>query len=159
MLAYLVGKPYWDESGDVIIQPAIGSTNSRRWMPDFGIVSSLGSNLDVRYIWHIQEAPSNTLKLMVNSLANASAGVARINPAWVAANAGFNFDTLSLTDEGVQSITWSSGDAEDMKGTKIVLDAVTAPTSGQYLVARIRFETASWTLAQNSFWSLHLIDE
>ncbi len=74
------------------------------------------------------------------------------------ASAGFNFDTLSLTEEGVQSITWGTGDNDKVLETKITLDAHTV-SAGQYLVLGLLFDATSWTLAQNSFWSAHLIDE
>lgn len=154
----LVGIPFWDVSANVLVEPRVGATNSRRLMPHFGIVASLGANVDVRYHFYIQTAPSATLKAVLTAIANATTGNAKVNISW-AAGSDPNFDTLSLTAEGTTTITWASGDTDEMKTTKITLDATTLPTAGQYLILQVRFETSSWTLAQKSYWSLALIDE
>lgn len=154
----LVGVPFWDVSANVVMEPRVGGTNSRRFMPHFGIVASLGANVDVRYHFYIQTAPSATLKTVLAAVANATTGNAKVNLSW-AAGSDPNFDTLTLTAEGVSTITWATGEADKLKTTKINLDATTLPTAGQYLVLQARFETASWTLAQKSYWSLALIDE
>lgn len=161
METHLIGLPFWDSSPNVVVQPVTGGSNSRRFMPHFGIVASLGANVNARYIWKIQTAPSpsDTLKLLVTSIANATTGNAQLNPSWGVSNSGFNFDTISLTAEGVTTITWSAGQAYAVKETKITLDALSKPTAGQYLVLGLLFATASWTLAQRSFWSVHLIAE
>lgn len=154
----LVGVPFWDVSANVVVEPLVGGTNSRRWMPQFGIVASLGANVDVRAMFYIQTAPSAALKLLLTALANATTGNAKVNPSWARA-ATPNYDTETLTAEGTTTITWATGEAYVPKTTKITLDALSAPTSGQYLLLQLRFETASWTLAQKSYWSLALIDE
>jgi hypothetical protein len=139
--------------------PRIGGTNSRPWMPQWGIVASLGANVDIITAWKIQTAPTATLKLALYSIANATTGVAKVNPSWAAGAIGTNFDTVSLSAEGVNTITWAAGNNDDVLETKITLDATTLPTAGQLLFLQIRFETASWTLAQLSYWSHALLDE
>lgn len=154
----LVGVPFWDVSANVVVEPRVGGTNSRRWMPHFGIVASLGANVDVRYHFYIQTAPSATLKALLIAAANATTGNAKINISWGSASEA-NFDTQTLTAEGTTTITWATGEADKMKATKVTLDANSAPSAGHILVAQLRFETASWTLAQKSYWSMALIDE
>lgn len=159
MLNYPVGVPFWDSSANVFQAPLVGGTNSRRFMPQWGIVASLGANVNVRSIWKIQTAPSATLKLVLYSVANAATGVAKVNPSWAPGAVGTNFDTVSLSAEGTTTVTWATGNEYDILETKITLDATTLPTAGQLLFLQILFETASWTLAQKSYWSHILLDE
>jgi len=159
MISNLISVPMAYNTTNYFNAPYIGGTNSRVFMSMWGIVASLGANVNIYSIWQIQEAPTATMKLGLYSLANATTGVAKVNPAWAAGNVGTNFDTVSLSAEGTSTITWSTGNDEDILETKITLDAATAPTAGQLLFMQIAFETASWTLAQNSYWSCVLIDE
>lgn len=159
MEAHRVGVPLWDVSANAFRAPLVGGTNSRRIMPEWAIVASLGANVDVRSIWKIQTVPTATLKLVLYSVANATTGVAKVNPSWAAGAVGTNFDTVSLSAEGTTTVTWGAGNDFDMLETKITLDAATAPTAGQLLFLQIRFETTSWTLAQKSYWSHFLLDE
>jgi len=159
MLAFLLSQPRAYNSVNWHQAPRIGGTNSRVFMPQWSIVASLGANVDIFATWKIQTAPSATLKLGLYSLANATTGVAKVNPSWAAGAVGTNFDTVSLTAEGTTTVTWSTGNNDDVLETKITLDAATAPTAGQLLFLQIRFETTSWTLAQISYWSHILLDE
>lgn len=159
MLAYPVGLPFWLASANAFQSPLVGGTNARRFMPQWGIVASLGANVDVLSVWKIQTVPTATLKLALYSVANATTGVAKVNPSWAAGAVGTNFDTVSLSAEGTTTVTWAAGNDFDILETKITLDATTAPTAGQLLFLLIRFETTSWTLAQKSYWSHVLLDE
>ncbi len=159
MEAHRLGVPIWGVSANAFRAPLVGGTNSRRLMPEWAIVASLGANVDVFSIWKIQTAPVSTLKLALYSVANATTGVAKVNPSWAAGAVGTNFDTVSLTAEGTTTVTWAAGNDYDVLETKITLDATTLPTAGQLLFMQIRFETASWTLAQKSYWSHVLLDE
>lgn len=159
MEAHRLGVPIWGVSPNAFRAPLVGGTNSRRLMPEWAIVASLGANVDVFSVWKIQIAPTATLKLALYSVANATTGVAKVNPSWAAGAVGTNFDTVSLTAEGTTTVTWAAGNDYDVLETKITLDATTLPTAGQLLFMQIRFETASWTLAQKSYWSHVLLDE
>lgn len=159
MIALPIGIPFWDISANIFQAPLTGGTNSRRFMPEWSIIASLGANVHVRSIWKIVEVPSTQLVLALYSIANATTGVAKVNPAWAAAAVGENFDTVSLSSEGTTTITWSTGNDYDLLETKIDLDVTTAPTAGQLLFLDMVFETTSWTLAQNSFWAHTLLDE
>ena len=159
MIAFPLSLPRAYNTANIFHAPRIGGTNSRPFMPQWGIVASLGANVDVHAVWKVQTAPSATLKLALYGLANATTGVAKFNLSWAAANVGENFDTVSLTAEGTTTITWSTGNNDDVLETKITMDAATAPTAGQLLFLQMRFETASWTLAQLSYWSHILLDE
>jgi len=154
-----VGVAYFDTSGRIYQAPVTGGTNSRRIMPEWAIEASLGGNANVWKIFYCPVAPTATLKLNVFSIANATTGNARLNVSWAAGAVGTNFDTVSLSSETVQSISWTTGNDYDVLSTKITLDATTAPTAGQLLFVQFGYETASWTLAQVSYWSAFLIDE
>ncbi len=155
----LGGQPFFDANGRIFTEPIVGGSNSRRFMPMWAVEASLGANADVWLYFICQSAASSTLKLELIGVADATTGVARVNVSWAAATMPENFDSLSLTAEGAQSITWAAGEDEEFKSTKITLDAATAPAAGQMLVVQVRFETSSWTLSDKSYWSAHLIDE
>jgi hypothetical protein len=154
-----LGNAFFDTSGRIWQEPIVGGTNSRRWLPEWTVQTSLGGNANVWKIFYCPTAPVATLKANVYHVANAATGNARLNLSWAAGNVGTNFDTVTLSSETVQTISWATGNEYDMLNTKITLDATTAPTAGQLLFLQMGFETASWTLAQKSYWSVHLIDE
>lgn len=155
----LLGVPGLPSAGRIYPRPLVGGTNSRVFTPMFAVEASLGANANVHLHYLCLTAPANTLKAQVIAAANATSGNARLNISWAAMTLPENFDTLSLSAEGVQSIAWGAGNAYELLSTKITLDAATAPTAGQVVVVQLGFETASWTLAAESFWSLALIDE
>ena len=93
--------------------------------------------------------PTGTCKLRIWSIANATTGVAKINPKWVSVAPEADVDAASVVAEGVQTVTWSAGDADVIKETKVTLDADT-PTAAECVAMDLVFETASWTLAQVS---------
>jgi len=147
-----------DVGGNVYVGPYTGGSNARRWMPDFNIVASLGADEDVWYIFQLLAGLTDSMKAVLTRSADATTGNARLDLSWAAA-AQPVFDTLSLSAEGVQTLSWGAGDSGDLIRTEITLDAATAPTVDQFIVIQLGFETASWTLAQASYWALHLIDE
>jgi hypothetical protein len=156
---YLVGHPMMDTSGRIFTEPIVGGTNARRFMPHFCVQASLGGNANVWYVFRCLVAPVATLKAEILRVANATSGNARLNISWAAGAMGTNFDTISLSAEGVQTLSWAAGNDYDILQTLITLDAATAPTAGQLLFLQAGFETASWTLAQKSYWAINLIDE
>jgi hypothetical protein len=150
---------YPDTNGRIYPGPHIGGTNSR---VDFGmkVEASLGADSKLHLRFQMPPSiPSGTLKLDVVTLANATSGNAVLNPAWAVVAGGANPDTATLTGEGNTTLTWASGDNDDYKRTKIILDASTAPAAGEVVVMEITFVSASWTLAQVSTWNFSLIWE
>lgn len=121
-------------------------------IPGLGVMASLNGDA----IWRgaallPNTLPSGTGKLGLWARANATTGNARVNPKWVCVADGADFGSASVVAETVQSISWSSGDANDMKLTKITLDASTL-TAGTWIRMDLTFENTSWTLAAKSWW-------
>lgn len=90
--------------------------------------------------------PSGTCKLLLVSQANAAANVLKVNPKWNVAGDGEDPSSATLNAEGTTTITWSAGDADDYKYTKITLDAST-PTASKFLIMNLVFEDSGMTLA------------
>lgn len=125
-----------------------------------GVEASLGADA----IWRLRfqmppSLPSGTLKLQLFLLANATSGVARINPKWVSVAAGTSPSGATLvaetvTPDGVtgaagsgDTVTWGAGDNDQYLRAVWTLNATTAPNGGEIIVMDLTFETASWTLA------------
>lgn len=151
---------YPDDNGRIYPNPHIGGTNSR---VDFGmgVEASLGADS----IWYLrfqmpESLPSGTGKLVLLALANATSGNAKVNPKWVSldAGAGENPDTATYNAETTTTVTWSTGDADDYKETKITLDADTI-VAGEVIAMDMTFETTNWDLAQVSTWIAYIIWE
>lgn len=124
----------------------IGSTNSRLW---WGIRAdaSLGSDAVLQLDFEApQSLPSGTAKLRVLAIADATSGNAVINPAWASLAVGEDYDTISLTAEGNTTITWSTGDDEELLESIITLDADTV-VADEIIRMHITFVSGSWTLA------------
>ncbi len=126
-----------------------------------GVEASLGADS----IWKLRFAmpptlPTGTCKLVLHALANATANVARVNPKWAMcpADGTTSPDGVAVNAEGVQSVTWAAGEANELKELKVTLDAVTV-VAGQWIVMDLTFETASWTLAAVSTWIPFIIWE
>lgn len=102
--------------------------------------------------------PSGTCKLRVLTLANKASLVAKFNPKWASVAPEEDPSSATLNAEGTQTVTWSTGDADQYKETKVALDADT-PVAGEVLVMDVVFETASWTLDVVSGWYFSVIWE
>lgn len=94
--------------------------------------------------------PTGTLKLQIDSFANATSGVLKVNPKWFALSAGEDPSSQTLSAEGTTTITWSTGDNDDWIQTKITLDAATTPVGGDKIIMDLVFEDTSMTLAVTS---------
>lgn len=124
-----------------------GGTNARL-IETLGVMASLNGDA----IWYLtfimpQTLPSGTAKLRLLCMANATSGNAKINPKWVSVAAGEIPDTMTLNAEGVNTVSWSSGDADKFKELKVTLDADTI-VANEVVFMALTFETSSWTLAQ-----------
>lgn len=102
--------------------------------------------------------PSGTGKLRIISIANATAGVLKINVKWASVAVGEDPSSMVLNDEGTVTITWSAGDADDYKGTKITLDADTLVAS-EFIKLDLVFEDTGMTLAVDSVHFISIIWE
>lgn len=125
-----------------------------------GVEASLGADS----IWRLRfqcppTLPSGTGKLALWLLANATSGVARINPKWASGAAGEDLAGLSLqaetvTPDGVtgaagsgDTVTWGAGDNDQLILVKWTLNGDTL-VGGEVVCMDLTFETSSWTLAQ-----------
>ena len=102
--------------------------------------------------------PTGTGKLRLLALANATSGVAKVNPKWVSVAVEEDPSGATLNAEGTSTVTWSTGDNDQYKELKVNLDADTLAASEE-VVMDLVFETTSWTLAQVSTWIASIIWE
>lgn len=137
-----------------------GGANSKQDV-GLGVAASIAADATWRLRYQMPPSlPTGTLKLVVRCLANATSGVARINPKWVSVAAGVSPSAATLVAETVtpdsvtgaagsgDTATWGAGDNDQYIEIKWTLNAATAPAAGEVLVLDLVFETASWTLAQ-----------
>lgn len=121
----------------------------------FGVEASLSGDTIWRLRFKIPPAlPTGDPYINVDVYANATAGVAKVNPKWksVAVEADFPL-AASLSAETVQTITWAAGDDRQKKQLQLQLDATTVPAAEEILYMDLTFETSSWTLAADSIWA------
>ncbi len=147
-----------DTSGNVF--PGV-HTASTKYREGLGVAANISSDR----IWHLEFTmppvlPGGTCKLVLIAVANATSGVAKVNPKWVSVDpaAGENAFTATRNAEGTTTLTWSTGDNDDDKQTKITLDADTV-VAKETIVMDLVFEATGWTLAQQSTWTAFLVWE
>ena len=124
----------------------------------FGIGVTDGTTLTADVIAHLrfqmpQTLPSGTATLYVRARANAATGAAKWNPKWVSVASGEDPSSATLNAEGTQTLTWSTGDADDYKLGSVALDADTV-VAGEVIHIDFTFEDTSWTLAVDSIWDI-----
>lgn len=85
-----------------------------------------------------QSIPSGTLKLLLSGV-TTGVGTLNVNPKWEVSSYGA-IPNPTPTAEGTTGITFTTADIGEWKETKITLDAVTAPTAGQFLFLDLVFE-------------------
>lgn len=129
-----------------------------------GVVASLGADS----VWALAfrmppTLPTGTGKLRLLVQANATSGVARVNPKWASCAVGEDPAGLTLNAETVtpdsvsgaagsgDTITWGTGDNDQIIEAKWTLNADTLVAS-ELVVMHLTFETSSWTLAAISTW-------
>lgn len=133
----------------------IGAGANSKHTEGLGVQASVGADS----IWRLRfrmpptTLPTGTCTLNLEALANATTGNAKINPKWAMVAAEAAPDTATLNAEGTSTLTWGAGDNDQIKALTITLDATT-PAADQWLVMDLTFETASWTLAQVSTWTV-----
>jgi hypothetical protein len=135
-----------------------GGTNARR-EEGMGVEASVGANATWELRFEMpQVLPTGTAKLRLLALANATSGSAKVNPTWGSCAVEESPDTITLTAEGTQTLTWSTGDNDQYKELITTLDADTI-VADEIVVMQLVFETSSWTLAQVSTWQASIIWE
>ena len=77
-----------------------------------GVMASPNGDAIWRLRWPpLPALPAGTLKLVIQSRANAAAGAAQIRPRWASVAMGEDPDAAALADEGTQTIEWGAGEA------------------------------------------------
>lgn len=125
-----------------------------------GVEASVGA--DSTWRLRFQMPPDltglGTGKLRLLALADAVAGVAKVNPTWASVAVEEDPSSATLNGEGTQTVTWSAGDDDVYKELKVDLDADTL-VANEEVVMDLIFETTDWTLAQVSTWIVSIIWE
>jgi hypothetical protein len=138
----------------------VSTVNAAGVAKGLGIQASLSADTTWALMFQMPAViPSGTPKLLLNCFANASSGTAKINPAWVAISAGTDPFNATLSSEGVtpdsvsgatgsgDTVTWGSGNTDQLIQVKWNLNATTAPTANQIVNMALNFQSSGWTLA------------
>lgn len=115
-------------------------------METLGFEASLGADAIWRCWYKMPPTlPTGTMKMALAGI-SAGAGNMRINVKWKSFGAAEALTSPSLNAEGAVTITTV---ANQLIENKVTMDADT-PVAGEYVIADITGETASWTLASVS---------
>lgn len=139
----------------------VGGTNSRQ-EEGIGVMASLDADTVVGLRFQLPKAfPTGTAKLLLRQIsAVAASQAAKVNPKWGLAGDGDNPDTVTLSAEGVSTISLTSSEQDEYFDTEITLDANSLTSQeGKEIVMDLTFETSGWTLAQVSTWIVGIIWE
>lgn len=127
-----------------------------------GVSASLSANT----IWRLRfqlptTIPSGTLTLLLRALSAPGASQdAKVNPKWSIVGTLENPASTILSEEGTQTISWTSAENNVYLDTKVTLDASSYPAAAnEELVMDLTFETSGWTLATVSTWIVSIIWE
>ena len=129
-----------------------------------GVEASLGADVDIQLEFVMPAAlPTGTAKLVVEGMANATSGIATLDPRWKIWAPEEDRDVAKSTyptAEGESTVTWASGDDHVVKQNKITLDAETI-VAGETIHMYLQLIQASskWTLAAVSTWKFYIIWE
>ena len=137
----------------------VGAGANSKHDEGLGVEASVGADSTWRLRFQMPPSlPTGTGKLRLLALANATSGVAKVNPKWVSVAVEEDPSGATLNAEGTSTVTWSTGDDDQYKELKVTLDADTLVASEE-VVMDLVFETTSWTLAQVSTWIASIIWE
>ena len=124
-----------------------GGSNFSR-LEGFAFPASVAADSTYEFAWKLPSTlPTGTLKLDLSLAANATSGAAKLNPKWNMVDYEVDITGVTLSAEGVQTVTWAAGDNVQVKHLQVNLDAVT-PLASQWLIMQLVGETSGWTLAQ-----------
>ncbi len=136
----------------------VGATNGRRTRGVCVVASLSGDTVTDLEFEMPQVLPSGTAKLRIRALANATTGAAKVNPAWASVAVGDTPDTITLTAEGTTTITWATGDDDELLEALVTLGADTI-VADELVKMQVTFETSGWTLAQIACFNFSIIWE
>lgn len=150
-----IGAPVPVSAGGRVFPWLYNNTLSQEGM---GVIANVntGSELVWRSEYWIPDIlPGRNLKAKGMARANAATGAAKYHIKHKRYADGTNPDTLTLNDEGLNTLTWATGDEGKAKFFEIELDAETLLPGGVLRVDLVLVPT-SWTLAVNSCWFLDI---
>ncbi len=137
----------------------VGAGANSKHDEGLGVEASVGADSTWRLRFQMPPTlPTGTGKLRLLALANATSGVAKVDPRWASVAVEEDPSSATLNAETTQTVTWSTGDNDQYKELKVVLDADTLVASEE-VVMDLVFETTSWTLAQVSTWIASIVWE
>ena len=137
----------------------VGAGANSKQDEGLGVEASVGADSTWRLRFQMPPTlPTGTGKLRLLALANATSGVAKVNPKWVSVAVEEDPSGATLNAEGTSTVTWSTGDNDQYKELKVTLDADSLVASEE-VVMDLVFETTSWTLAQVSTWIASIVWE
>ena len=137
----------------------VGAGANSKQDEGLGVEASVGADSTWRLRFQMPPTlPTGTGKLRLLALANATSGVAKVNPKWVSVAVEESPSGATLVAETTQTVTWGAGDNDQYKELKVTLDADSLVASEE-VVMDLVFETTSWTLAQVSTWIASIIWE
>jgi hypothetical protein len=100
--------------------------------------------------------PSGTATLRCWAIANDASGVAKVNWKWNTCASEVDCSGVTLNAEGTSTVTWTTGDADQLKLLDITMDASTL-TAGQPVVGKLVFEATGWTETKVSTWNCSIV--
>lgn len=136
----------------------VGSTNGRREEGievEDGTALTVDAKVELRFQIPPTLASSPNAALRLRRIANAATGDAKVGVQWAPVAEAENPDTATLRNEGTQTLSWATGDAEEYLEDDVVLDATAAlaqADAGKAFVVELTFEETGWTLAVDSYW-------
>ena len=124
-----------------------------------GVQASVTSNATWRLRYQMPPTlPSGAPKFLIRSIANAAAGVAKLNMQWAMVPASASPGAQTLNAEGTTTITWNTNSADIYIETKVSADAGTV-NAGQAMAVDAVWESSGWTLAAVSTHQIFVIWE
>lgn len=118
-------------------------------IPALGVKASIAADSTWRGNFVLPDPLTfTTMTLRLYLRANAASGSIKVNPKWAVVGDGDNYSGQATTAEGTTTVTWSTGDAYELKIVDITLDAVSLTgAAGKLVKLALVFETSGWTLA------------
>jgi len=151
--------PYYVDVDTTFENIHVGGGANSKEESGIGVEATLSADSTVRLRFSLPPAiPAGTAKIRLIALANATTGAAKVEISWASVSAESSPSGATLTAEGIQTVTWASGDADVYKELKTTLTSF-AGTANDELVVDLGFKTAAYTLAAVSTWKARLIWE
>ena len=145
--------------GPIFPHSAFPFDTAGRLFPNFHVGAGANSKHDGGRFVMPPTLPTGTGKFVLKAIANATAGIAKINPKWVSVANGEDPSSATPVAEtttadavaglagATVTLEWGAGDADQYGEAKWTMNADTL-VGGEVVVMDLVFETTGWTLAQ-----------